>query len=211
MRSQRRAIHPCEAAALDRLLDAYLAAVDPESDPGFYDLVTLRSRVQHWEQDHSLYEAGAARLLDVVRTTCGAGQDGECYADGCVQRRDGEPDGNSLDPKVDGCCPDCGGSGVSEADVETNGGCWTCRGTGHPHEGPCEPETGHEASEDAPEAVAGGAVAPGDPDEVQPQQDGLRVEVSESRDRPARCKVWRDGVLVFDGVSNEALMRKRKS
>lgn len=27
-----------------------------------------------------------------TRTTCGAGMDGECYADGCIQRRDGEPD-----------------------------------------------------------------------------------------------------------------------
>ncbi len=33
-----------------------------------------------------------AQTTDVVRrTTCGAGMDGECYADGCVQVMDGEP------------------------------------------------------------------------------------------------------------------------
>lgn len=27
-----------------------------------------------------------------MRSTCGAGADGECYADGCVQLSDGEPE-----------------------------------------------------------------------------------------------------------------------
>lgn len=35
-----------------------------------------------------------------------------------------------------GCCDDCDGKGTSP-DPVTNGQCWTCRGTGHPHTGPC--------------------------------------------------------------------------
>lgn len=31
-----------------------------------------------------------------------------------------------------GCCTACKGSGVS-GDIETNGKCWDCYGTGHPH------------------------------------------------------------------------------
>lgn len=33
----------------------------------------------------------------------------------------------------DGCCSACKGTGCSN-DPETNGRCWDCRGTGHPHE-----------------------------------------------------------------------------
>ena len=32
-----------------------------------------------------------------------------------------------------GCCTACAGTGVS-GDAETNGKCWDCLGTGHPHE-----------------------------------------------------------------------------
>lgn len=32
-----------------------------------------------------------------------------------------------------GCCYVCSGTGVS-GDWETNGMCWDCRATGHPHE-----------------------------------------------------------------------------
>jgi hypothetical protein len=31
-----------------------------------------------------------------------------------------------------GCCTSCNGTGCSH-DVETNGKCWDCRGTGHLH------------------------------------------------------------------------------
>lgn len=32
-----------------------------------------------------------------------------------------------------GCCTSCDGNGVSASSPETNGLCWDCRGTGHPH------------------------------------------------------------------------------
>lgn len=31
-----------------------------------------------------------------------------------------------------GCCPTCDGNGISN-DMETNGKCWDCYGTGHIH------------------------------------------------------------------------------
>lgn len=36
-----------------------------------------------------------------------------------------------------GCCSSCKGTGASN-DVETNGLCWDCYGTGHTHLGPCD-------------------------------------------------------------------------
>lgn len=36
-----------------------------------------------------------------------------------------------------GCCPDCDGTGYAD-NRTTSGLCWTCRGTAHPHDGPCE-------------------------------------------------------------------------
>jgi hypothetical protein len=57
-RNQRVTINPREAAALDRLLDAYLAT--DMGDPGRGDLLALKSRVEKWEHDHSAYEAPAA-------------------------------------------------------------------------------------------------------------------------------------------------------
>lgn len=32
-----------------------------------------------------------------------------------------------------GCCTACGGTGVDPSSPETNGQCWDCYGTGHPH------------------------------------------------------------------------------
>ncbi|HEY2101437.1 MAG TPA: hypothetical protein VGH72_33575 [Pseudonocardia sp.] len=45
-----------------------------------------------------------------------------------------------LRVKFAGCCTDCDGHG-NTSDPETNGKCWTCRGTGHPHDGPCMADT----------------------------------------------------------------------
>ena len=42
----------------------------------------------------------------------------------------------SIADMPQGCCTTCGGTGTS-GDVETNGQCWDCRGTGHTHDGPC--------------------------------------------------------------------------
>ena len=38
---------------------------------------------------------------------------------------------------MSGCCTSCKGTG-SSYDVETNGQCWDCYGTGHLHIGPCD-------------------------------------------------------------------------
>jgi hypothetical protein len=51
--SQRLSVTPRQAAALDRLLDAYVAT--DEHDPGLPDLVALREKVGRLEHDHSAY------------------------------------------------------------------------------------------------------------------------------------------------------------
>jgi hypothetical protein len=55
MRNPRLTITPREAAALDRLLDAYVGNED--ADPGMDDLRTLRAKLNGIEQDHALYDA----------------------------------------------------------------------------------------------------------------------------------------------------------
>jgi len=55
VRNPRLTITPREAAALDRLLDAYVGNED--GDPGMGDLRTLRSKVAKIEQDHAVYDA----------------------------------------------------------------------------------------------------------------------------------------------------------
>lgn len=42
--------------------------------------------------------------------------------------------------------------------------------------------------------------------EVEELSTDLRVEVIRVKDKPTQCKVFRCGVLVFDGVSREALL-----
>lgn len=37
-----------------------------------------------------------------------------------------------------GCCDSCNGTGKA-MDASTNGLCWDCRGTGHPHDRECKP------------------------------------------------------------------------
>lgn len=37
----------------------------------------------------------------------------------------------------------------------------------------------------------------------------LRVEIDERKDEPSICKVWRGDVLVFTGVSRDALLAAR--
>lgn len=54
MNAQRVTIHPREAAALDRLLDAYLAT--DQGDPGRDDLIALKTRVRRLEHDHTAYD-----------------------------------------------------------------------------------------------------------------------------------------------------------
>jgi hypothetical protein len=39
----------------------------------------------------------------------------------------------------EGCCGACDGRGHDISAPETGGLCWDCRGTGHPHLGPCTP------------------------------------------------------------------------
>lgn len=56
MRRQRVAIPPREAAALDRLLDAYL--VTEPNDPGLADLARLRERLRNLDMDHEAYGSG---------------------------------------------------------------------------------------------------------------------------------------------------------
>jgi hypothetical protein len=53
---QRLSITATEAAALDRLLDAYLASGD-RSDPGLSDLALLRTRVAALYHDHRAYRS----------------------------------------------------------------------------------------------------------------------------------------------------------
>jgi hypothetical protein len=45
---------PRQAAALDRLLDAYIATKDT-TDPGIGDLRVLHDKVQGLDQDHAAY------------------------------------------------------------------------------------------------------------------------------------------------------------
>ena len=40
------------------------------------------------------------------------------------------------------------------------------------------------------------------------EQRRVRVHVVETLNAPTTCKVWRDGMLIFDGVSNDALLRE---
>ncbi len=54
-RTRRMTINPREAAALHRLLDAYLASEHPE-DPGMPELLAFESRLAHAQMDHSAYE-----------------------------------------------------------------------------------------------------------------------------------------------------------
>lgn len=58
-RTRRFTISPTEAAALDRLLDAYLAT--DNGDPGWHDLAALKSRIEHAQMDHSAYETTEAQ------------------------------------------------------------------------------------------------------------------------------------------------------
>ena len=51
----RLRITPREAAALDRLLDAYVGNED--GDPGMDDLRVLQQKVGRLDQDHTAYEA----------------------------------------------------------------------------------------------------------------------------------------------------------
>lgn len=53
MTRQRIDLPPLEAAALSRLLDAYLAT--DEADPGADDLRRTAARVDRLEQDHAAY------------------------------------------------------------------------------------------------------------------------------------------------------------
>jgi len=46
------------------------------------------------------------------------------------------PDCRKAERAYRGCCDTCGGTGKSY-DPDTNGLCWDCRGTGHPHDGKC--------------------------------------------------------------------------
>lgn len=61
MRNPRLTVTPREAAALDRLLQAYLVTED--GDPGMGDLRTLYSKLRQIDQDHTVYDAafGVAR------------------------------------------------------------------------------------------------------------------------------------------------------
>lgn len=47
------AITPAEAAAVDRLLDAYISTED--GDPGMADLRTLLVKIRQIDQDHAAY------------------------------------------------------------------------------------------------------------------------------------------------------------
>lgn len=53
VRNPRLTITPREAAALDRLLDAYVG--NEENDPGMDDLRSLQGKVAELEQDHTAY------------------------------------------------------------------------------------------------------------------------------------------------------------
>lgn len=57
-RRQRVTCTPREAAALDRLLDAYLAT--EEVDPGHSDLAQFHRRLRGIHQDHSTYSPTTA-------------------------------------------------------------------------------------------------------------------------------------------------------
>lgn len=55
----RLAVTPREAAALSRLLDAYIATAD-EADAGMGHLVDLQAKVDQLPQDHACYTAALA-------------------------------------------------------------------------------------------------------------------------------------------------------
>lgn len=57
-----------EAAALHRLLDAYLST-DDRADPGHADLASLQVKVVTLSQDHERYEPPTSAETDVVRLT----------------------------------------------------------------------------------------------------------------------------------------------
>jgi hypothetical protein len=50
----RPTISPREAAALDRLLHAYVG--NDDGDPGMDDLRTLQEKVRRLDQDHTAYD-----------------------------------------------------------------------------------------------------------------------------------------------------------
>lgn len=56
--------------------------------------------------------------------------------DACVLDEQMGVDDAAINPFETGCCSTCKGTGNSN-DIETNGKCWDCYGTGHCHEGPC--------------------------------------------------------------------------
>ncbi len=52
--ANRPTITPREAAALDRLLAAYVG--NEEADPGMADLRSLQTKVRRLDQDHAAYD-----------------------------------------------------------------------------------------------------------------------------------------------------------
>lgn len=56
-RRQRLDISTRQAAALHRLLDAYLVTNEPSCEPGFDDLVAIYERIGRLEHDHTAYES----------------------------------------------------------------------------------------------------------------------------------------------------------
>jgi hypothetical protein len=65
--SARLSITARQAAALDRLLSAYL--VTDENDPGRDDLALLKVKVERVPQDHTAYDPPAELATDVARLT----------------------------------------------------------------------------------------------------------------------------------------------
>ena len=58
----RLTITPSEAAAVDRLLNAY----GDDADPGTADLISLREKIRRLEQDHTAYDDAATSEEDTV-------------------------------------------------------------------------------------------------------------------------------------------------
>lgn len=56
MPSNRISITPREAASLDRLLDAYLATVEPDDTPGYATLSKFRTKLAGLDMDHTEHE-----------------------------------------------------------------------------------------------------------------------------------------------------------
>lgn len=65
--SGRLSITVRQAAALDRLLSAYIAT--DEDDPGLDDLVPLKVKVERLPQDHTAYAPPVESATDVARLT----------------------------------------------------------------------------------------------------------------------------------------------